>query len=284
MMMRLRRFGAGILLGLALLPSFAGAQSPAETAAGADACIAAIATRMGREQRLYRAALFGRTAAADAPLGAVRFTDDGVMYMKRGDGSWQTSGEGADPLTNAEMDAEGEKDVLCETHPSSCITVPRKGLFEVRRAQTTDIAILPPLLQAQRSLLYRALTICELADLSVSRKATEPLAVQIDGGLPMTMPPITACRFEGAVNVGNLQKIVTQRCQEMAQSLIDRERELLTLIVSYDSAVRSLYQFAGPFDDFLRGWRASILTPVWQAARVLRWMPRIPCFLAPCNE
>jgi hypothetical protein len=249
---------------------------------GEQLCLDDIARNLGREQRLYRWTLLGHPQASDAPLGEVRYTQDGKLYLKKGENSWYPAS--GDPLGNPEMDAQEEKDVLCDTDAPSCVTVPRKGVFEVRGSETSDINILPAALHAQRALLYRTLAVCDAAEQSMNAKVSNPLTTDVIGGRPMRFTPFLGCAFGGKQEWQAAKVTVTERCRAIADALVQRERELLTMLIAYDASQRSLYQFAGGFDMFMERWRDALSGPIWQAVRILRWLPRIPCFLSSCDE
>lgn len=263
--------------------------APAETLAvddgvGEKECLSDIAQAMAWQQRLYRGALFGWDFAANAPEGEVRYDADGTMYLKRGDNTWQPPTTAGVPLTNTEMDNLQEKDPLCASGAPSCIRAPYKGVFETRGTVTSDHNIIPALIQAQRALAYRVASVCDAAERSMTDKAGPTVEARVVGGLPITMRTFAGCKFSETGNWAAVRTTVTTRCNEIADGVIENERQLLELLVAYDAGVRSLYQFAGTFDRFLFGWQSTLTGPLWQLTRVMRWMPKIPCFLSVCSE
>lgn len=278
----IRHVAAGILAVL-LLPTTAFAQGiPATPTTGA--CLADMYAAFGREHRLSRAVLFGRPKAADAPVSSVYHDARGDAWAKTGTNTWKSPADGREGTawSNAQMDAESEKDLLCDGNADvlaqSCVRLPRRGIFETTKTPTSDL--IQPVTQTIRALQCRLRAVCALASQSPDRAAGERITIELDGCLPMTYPVMEGCR-----NVTpTIFDVMPGNCAEARRELVRREMQLLTLTMSYDASYRSLAQFAGMFQEFLVQFRFPLIEPLWQTVRTLGGLNGIPCFQAECNE
>jgi hypothetical protein len=280
-----RAFGT-FLLALARAPSSAWAQAavggPADAAGLED-----LYDAFGREHRLSRAVLFGQPAAADAPIASVFYDEAGDPWAKTGDDEWKSPADGYEGTTwsDAQMDRQVEKDLLCDDGEDgtsdlerSCVRLPRRGIFEIRATPTSDLV--QPIVQTIRALQCRLRAVCELAPESQGVEEGDTVTIELDGCLPMTFPAMEGCREVGATLFNTFPGF----CRDARRQLVQREMELLTLTVSYDSSYRSLAQFAGMFQEFLTQFRFPLIEPLWQTVRMLGGLKGIPCFQAECNE
>lgn len=247
-------------------------------------CLQDLYRAFGREHRLSRAVLFGKSNAEDAPLTAVFYDAEGNAWVKTGADEWKSPAVGFEKTTwtNAQMDRQMEKDLLCDGNgekiAGSCVKLPRRGIFETRKAPTSDLV--QPVVQTVRALQCRLRAVCDVAAESQGKTAGETIAVENDGCLPMTFPVMRGC-IEAESTIFNT---LPDNCAAARRQLVAREMQLLTLTASYDSAYRSLAQFAGMFQEFLVQFRFPLIEPLWQMVRTLGGLNRIPCFQAECNE
>ena len=246
----------------------------------ADECRNRTNRELAHEQRLYRAYLFGKRLAEDAPIGDVRYDRDGWAWLKSDDSStpWINSHQDNQDLqwSNTVMDNQDEHGEI----------LPIKGIFETKRVMTSEL--LPYLLQAIRALECRTASLCEISRISEIQSGEDPVtidAVRPNGCIEFkkvqTWPE---CHF--AVPDLSIDTQVDSRnyCDEITSQLIRREAEQLKLAVEYDAGFRTLLQFAGNFDIFLREIRWPITGTLRQAARMIGQLERIPCFLSSCDS
>ena len=277
------RLRAGLLLTCILVPALAAAQGVIDPPASS-ACLQDLYRSFGREHRLSRAVLYGRPRAEDAPVASVFYDDDGDPWVKTGDDEWTSPSDEFDgeTWTDADMDEQSERDLLCEDNEDdlerSCVTLPRHGIFEMRKTPTSDL--IQPIVQSIRALQCRLRAVCELASQSPGKASGEKLTIAVDGCLPMTFPVMEGCRLAEPT----IFETLPGSCQAARRELIQREMDLLTLTVSYDASYRSLAQFAGMFQEFLVQFRFPLIEPLWQTVRALGGLKGIPCFQSECNE
>lgn len=252
--------------------------APAHTlAATADECRARVNTEVARELRLYRAYLFGKELPEDAPTGDVRYDTAGRAWLKTDNEStpWINSVNVGHALgwkwDNAYMlERDEHSDAL-----------PIKGIFETKRVLTSEL--IPYMLQSIRALDCRLETLCEVARRSEDKSDDDP----VDIG---TVQPIGCIAFEDTVSwpechFDAIQSQADARsyCDDITTQLMQREAELLKLVVEYDAGFRSLLQFAGNFDIFLRELRWPLTGTLRQAVQLIGQLERIPCFLSSCD-
>lgn len=276
-----RLLAAGLLFAT-FVPAFASAQGAVDPPRS-EACLRELYDAFGREHRLARAVLYGKPSAADAPVTSVYYDDDGDPWVKTGDDEWTSPSDEFDgeTWTNDDMDEQGETDLLCndpsDTVSGSCVKLPRRGIFEIRKTPTSDLIL--PITQTVRALQCRLRAVCELAARSpVAQGPT--ITIEIDGCLPMTYPVMQGCRNAPST----LFTTLPGNCQAARRELVRREMQLLTLATSYDANYRSLAQFAGIFQEFLTRFRFPLIEPLWQTVRTLGGLKEIPCFQSECNE
>lgn len=277
------RLRSGILALALIAPSVAWAQGVTDPPTAAS-CMTNLYDAFGREQRLERAVLFGQPAAKDAPLQSVRYDNGGNAWIKRATNSWRSTAEGFSGTTwsDARMQQEGERDLLCTGNSdglqSSCVKLPRRGIFETRKTPTSDL--IQPIVQSIRALQCRLEAVCQVAALSPGKEKGAMITVSPEGCLPMTFPVFEGCR----AITPDVFSIVPGSCEAARTQLVEREMQLLTLATSYDASYRSLAQFAGIFQQFLTQFRFPLIEPLWQTVRMLGGLKGMPCFQAECNE
>ena len=246
----------------------------------ADDCRTRVNQELAREHRLYRAYLFGKKKAEDAPVGSVRYDRDGRAWLKTEASSdpWINSAPTSFtvPWSNDRMDDEDEhREIL-----------PIKGIFDTKRVMTSEL--IPHLLQSIRALECRTATLCDVARISAAHdeddaQDIEPL--QPIGCIEFSnLKTWTECHFvDPSLTFGEEFDSATY-CQAVTNQLVRREQEQLKLVVEYDAGFRSLLQFAGNFDIFLREMRWPITGTLRQAAQLIGQLQRIPCFLSSCDS
>ncbi len=270
------------LLFLALLPSIASAQAGVGGPTSA-ACLQDLYRAFGREHRLARAVLYGQSAPDVAPVASVLYDTEGNAWVKTAEDEWKSPGRpDAETLGNGDMEEKRESDLLCENNEddaeASCVTLPRRGIFEIRKTPTSDL--IHPIVQSIRALQCRLRAVCDVASASVGKAENEHVTITVDGCMPMTYPVLEGCREVSQ----NLFETIPGSCQSARRELVRREMQLLTVAVSYDASYRATAQFAGMFQEFLVQFRFPLIEPLWQAVRMLGELKDIPCFQASCNE
>ncbi|MFA7681498.1 MAG: hypothetical protein WCX61_00545 [Candidatus Peribacteraceae bacterium] len=285
----------GLLLVLIIMVApIAGADendSPLAPDRSADLCRAKVDELLAKEHRTYRTVLFGREKAEDSPMNATRYDVLGRVWYKVAKNTWRRIGDNqteTEETDDEDMDASAEMDSIpvedggVDLSPSA---LPRRGLFDVKRVLTSDL--IPYLTQGMRALGCRTDMVCYLVEKSTEKKWEEiesfSIPIQVSGCLPTKWDIITECTFaesEGAQDKAD----VIQYCERVSGALIERENEVLKMLVEYDAAYRSLLQFAGSFDEFLSEFRWTLTGNLREAASVIGWLNRIPCFIASCDE
>lgn len=233
-----------------------------------DACVADVNRELAQEQRIYRTVLFGHTTAEKAELGDTRYDKKGNAWIKLKDGNravWRSAAPQYNDMIwqNALMHDQDE-------------ARSRRGIFETKKALTSEL--IPPLTQSVRALRCRLAAVCE-----ASVRKTGTTTVQTPGCIELPVDPMPACQFGDTAKAGQVG-IMRGYCRQVASHLLDQEKELLKLAVTYDASYRSALQFAGNFDLFLKEFRVSLLTPIRQAVSLLGQLNRIPCYSSQCDE
>jgi hypothetical protein len=230
------------------------------------ACFGEVYRLMDREQRLYRSVLFGQKAAEELPVGSVRTDAQFQTWMKTAENRWESLAPGFEEMTWSDQLMDEQADVPV-----------RRGLMEQRRTPTSDL--LPPLLQSYRALQCRLRAVCGLSRASrAPSDGLSPLVIETDGCLAVSFRPLPQCVPASILESG------FGSCDDAVAGIMEREGRLLHLLVAYDAAYRSLLQFGGAFEGFLRDVQLPLLQPLWQAVRVLGSLDNLPCFLSQCDE
>ena len=253
---------------------------PPAHAGSADTCRDRTNAELAKELRLYRSYLYGKRKAKDAPIGNVRFDEVGRAWYKEGDNQWINSvAKGHAKGWEWDDDYMDEKDEHTKV-------IPIKGIFETKRVQTSEL--IPYLLQTIRALECRTAALCEVARYSEIQSGDDPVAaglIQPIGCIEFrdeeTWPE---CHFDYPEQSIADQVDSRPYCDEVRNQMIRREIELLKLAVEYDAGYRSLLQFAGNFDIFLREIRWPLSTTLRQAVGLFGQLDRIPCFLSSCDS
>jgi hypothetical protein len=235
----------------------------------APACLSEMHRALGLEQRLFRSVLFGqKTSQQLPPSSSVRFDRDGVAWLKTAANTWRTSATGYENVlwTDLQMDTMAE-------FPA------RRGLFEVKQASTSDL--IPPVLQAVRSLQCRLKAACETAQASFQVSPPNPVTVEPPGCVPFTATPFPSCRLTPNTAISEVR---IDNCDSARAAVMQHEMNVVELAIAYDASYRSLAQFAGIFEGFLHDFRFPLVEPLWQAVRAASELQGLPCFLSQCDE
>jgi hypothetical protein len=260
--MKIQSFIAGLLLSIALVPS----ASAQEIDVVNTKCLEQVYGRMAHEERFYRSVLFGQKKSEDLPEGSVRYDTEYDTWMKTGDKQWRSINPGNQKITWNDSNMDEQSDIK-----------PRIGLFEVKKTPTSDL--IPPMLQSMRALQCRLRAVCLGANQSAVAAADKTtVKVQPDGCLEFELPVFTSCKNNLITTIG------PGACASAVNAIIERESRLLQMTVAYDSAYRTLAQFAGIFEGFLTDFRFPLLEPLWQMIRTLGTLDNLPCFSAQCDE
>jgi len=262
-----------------------------------DECRNAVDQALAREQRLYRISLFGRQKAEDTPIGSVRFDNDGWAYYKMREGRWFSPGELQDSgryQGNRGMDQVSEQDSVPVADGGMNLSpwsLPHRGIFDTKRVLTSEIV--PHLTQALRAFACRIDMVCYRVAESAKMDRNSPDAPEYpDGKFPIralgcirtVWPPVEECMFteKGGSTLNQVDAL--SYCKSVGLEMLHREGEVIRMLVEYDAAYRSLLQFAGVFDEFLLEMRWTMAGSIRQAASIIGWLGRIPCFISSCDE
>jgi hypothetical protein len=226
-------------------------------------CLSDTYAMMAHEQRLYRSVLFGRQSAKSLPVGSALYDSGGNSWLKTDTNTWKSL-SATDSQSDKQMDDSADIPV-------------RRGIFEIRQAPTSDL--IPPLTQAFRAFTCRLRAVCgAVAQANGTDSSTPTMKVQPVGCIEFTENVPNGCR------AGSAAAVNTDSCDQMVDSVLDRERTLLTLTVAYDAAERTLWQFRGIFEQFIGDFQFPLLNPLWQTVRALGAFSKLPCFIGQCDQ
>jgi len=252
------------------------AQSDSSSSAdpGAAACRSTVEKELAKEQRLYRSVLLGHPKAKDALPGEVRYDKDGNTWIKTKDNEWSSVAKGHEGATQSDSGMDGQ-DEMSE----------RRGIIETRGVLTSDLV--PYFTQAFRALQCRTEFICGVTAASIVINGREPTKVKVTapGCFVEERDSYPACQLVSKDDKTKTDEgDVRSYCQSIEKDFLNREEDLLKLIVEYDAAYRSLLQLSGSFDLFLESWKWSISHTLKESAGIFGFFQRIPCFIASCDE
>lgn len=235
-----------------------------------NACAVQIYAGLATEHRVFRSVLYGQLAAQAEPIGNVRYDKEGNPWLKTAYNEWKSLAKGYEGTT--------WRDILMDEQGAA---PPRRGLFERKRAVTSDI--LPEVIQSVRALQCRLRAVCELAresrGLPPETNTDFPILIQPLGCIEQEMLPMKQClpRLDVA-------EVTIAACDEAVKSILDREMKLLEMQIAYDAAYRTLLQFAGQMEGFMEDFRLPLLQPLWQTVDALSGFDGMTCFLSQCDE
>jgi hypothetical protein len=240
---------------------------------GGDTCRAAVDKALAKEHRLFRSVVYGLRSASEAGVSEVRHDEEGNAWIKVKDDEWRTAAPGLESTTRSDDEMDQKTD-----------TKPRQGIFETRRVDTS--ALIPHLTQSVRALQCRLAAVCGAVRESSENEGEDPVpvTVEIPGCIPIERETFPSCHQEPGGMSAHVAAYELVHCDDVMVSLLGREAALLKMAVEYDAAYRSLLQFAGNFDAFLSGLRASVTGTLRQVTGIVGVLQRIPCFLSSCDE
>ncbi len=265
--------------------------SAADPKVSVPACRNAIHERLGQQTRLLRRVWLGESTARNAPLNAVRYTEDGTAWIRVQENTWRTATLGFENTTisDAQIDQQTEWEGMNDREPVGRREY-RLGVFQQTQMLTSQFV--PDLTQSMRAFQCRLEMVCEGVRLSFSREPLNDqglLSVVTPGCDTLVMQPIAECRFDATGTVtqntldGIAASVVETECAPFVSQLVNREAAFLRVLVAYDSAVRTAYQLGGSIDMFLQGLRGDFLAPLEQTIPFLTLFD-VPCFTNTCNE
>lgn len=266
-MMKKSLLSAGSIL-MAALVAWNSVGIPAASAqfVNTSACLTQAYNALAHEKRLYRSVLFGQKESKDLPNGSVRYDKEGNAWIKKADNSWASYAKGYEQTKWFDGQMDDQADV-----PK------RRGIFEATKTPTTDL--IPAVTQAMRAYQCRLLSVCESALFSQSAGPNQTtLTTQPQGCIELEQPVLTSCNQNEQATAG------ATSCTDVVHAMLQEEQQQLILLIAYDASVRSLYQFAGIFDGFLKDVRFPLIEPLWQAVRALGSLSGLPCFIGQCDE
>lgn len=248
-----------------------------------NACRDALDWLAWREQREFRATLFGLKRARDAGISEVRFATDKSIWVKTNIGTgvgssatvdeWESVAKGYNATTwyDGLIDSMGD-------------VKPRTGIFEARRRLSSEL--IPHITQAYRTFECRLDDLCRLLELSdtVSEHDPQNITINTVGCNEVRTKTLSACHLPTQNNPLTTQGNLLQYCQTMTQSMRIRETQVLKLVAEYDAGYRSILQLSGIFRAFLSEMRATILGSLRSGANLIATFSRIPCFLGSCDD
>lgn len=250
-------------------------------------CMDDMYAQVNREQRLFRAVLYGEKEPRLQPINAVLFDKKAIGWLKTARNEWKTFDEDEKGTTrsDAEMLEQWETDPLCESDEErvrdGCVELPRRGILETRKALTSEL-ISRGILPSVRALECRLASVCAAVGESAflgEEDADETVETDVPGCEPMTLPRMYACGNDESRQV----EPPTDECEQVVAMVLRHEYSAVELAASYDS-YRSYLQIAGIFDTFSAGFSQAILDPLVAAIKSMRTFSRIPCFVGQCDE
>ncbi len=263
-------------------------------------CRFAVDEAVAKETRMYRTTLFGRSRARLAPVGTVWYDNHYPpwAWYKVGPNKWEYVGNeqmDTDIISDENMEYSMEIDSLYTAGNGGLIFAPdpddedaplRRGIFHTKRTVTSDI--LPNLMQAFRTYACRLDMVCDLAVQSMSVSETGPISgefktINVPGCIETELKSYPACHFTGSKGSNVQAADVLSYCTDVKTTILNREVEIMKMLVEYDAAYRSLLQFAGIFDKFMIEFKDTISGNIRDAAYVIGWMHKIPCYVSSCD-
>ena len=244
-----------------------------ESAVTVDNCMAQIEDNLAKEQRLYRSIIYGEPYATGAVLGHVRYSTEGDSWIKTRENTWQSISPGLKFTIWSDIQMKRNAEF-----PQ------RRGILATKRTTTSELV--PYLTQAMRTLQCRTEAVCLRADRSLPQESQSAaqVTVQPSGCIEYNVPTIEACHFASGEENLPQEGSVRTYCDDVVNAMLEREAELLKLAVQYDASYRSMLQFSGNFDLFLKELRWPLTNTLRQAAGLIGQFNRVPCFLGSCID
>jgi hypothetical protein len=278
---------------LGVVPAHA-QQSSSASAQTPEGCVEQIRDELRQQRRIWHGVLYGEKRASELITGTTRYDEDGNPWIKTGSNRWRTAVEGREneEWSDVQMDEKTEWTGMNEIEPEG-IRSSRTGIFETKGAITSQLV--PGIVTGYRDFECRTAMVCEAARATVSRQTTDAdgnLHIETPGCEELVIKPLERCKFGTQYSKNSDQQIDLQieetapytQCNALATQLVTREAAFVKISTSYDSAYRSLLQFAGAFDGFLRALKGDLLGPIENALPLLNALTRVSCFATQCNE
>jgi hypothetical protein len=301
-----------------VFPSVVSAQASNE-----DTCVLAINKALSREQRTFRAVLFGEPSVKDSPVGLVKYDGEGKPWIrirpapKEGDSQSQeedtwasVSGEGDDEkdISEAAEDFGLSQDAAASAPEGTMradedrkIWIKIGGSWKEAVGFKEDDEISGDIPEGTGIFGTRRMMTSELVPyitqgVRTLQCKTSVLCAQVKnsfngaggqagppGCTPEVRPAIPECDFSTTDGGLTESSRLLDYCELVSQEMLKHEADLLKLAVEYDAAYRSILQFAGNFDLALREFRWPLTFTFRQTAGIIAELGRIPCFLGSCD-
>lgn len=279
---------------LSSLPSLPSSLSPSSTPyRSPEGCVEEIRSRLRQQRRLWQDVLYGKRPAQEESDGTARYAEDGTPWIKTGPNRWRTAVKEFENTewTDEQMNRHTEWTGMNEIAPEGT-REKRTGIFEKKGAITPQF--IPDIVAGYRDFECRTAMVCKSASMTLERADTDGdglLQVSTLGCEELVAKPLERCQF-GEEYVKNAKEQIDlqieetapeTQCASLARDMTIREAAFVKIAVSYDAAYRSLLQFAGAFDGFLRAMRGDLLGPIENALPLLNALSRVSCFAAKCQ-
>ena len=262
------RFSLGFLLIVTIVtPLTVNAESEFGERFNASVCKNEMLDALAREQRQYRSIIFGEPPASGATIGHVRFDLNYHPFIKVGENTWRTTASGRTAITFRDTDIE-----LTAEFPT------RRGIFDTPRTLTSELV--PYLTQAIRAFDCRTQAWCSVPGQGIDDGDLVTIR-NISGCDEIRLPALPTCNE--AMDFPDIPD-TRSYCEKIQPNLVNREIALLKMATEYDAAYRTLLQFAGDFDSFLREFRFPFTNTLKKASQLIGQFQRIPCFSSSCDE
>ena len=220
-------------------------------------------------------------------MGTVRFDKEGMSWIKIEEDKWESIEEkdaekGVETETKERTDDEVDNNDEMKALPAM-EWEHRKGIFETERMLSSEL--IPYLTQSIRAFRCRSEAMCKIAQLSVTQSEDDPQerTVQPSGCIELKMQTLPACHFARKDGTYPDAADTFKDCDNVVKEMVQRELDLLKLAMEYDAAYRSMLQFAGNFDLFVKELRWPLTFTIRQVAGIVGQFNRIPCFLSSCD-
>ncbi len=260
--------------------------SSSSSGVGYDACREEMDWRAWKEQREFRAVLFGLTNAEKAIIAEVRFaTQDKSIWIKTQRATSSTSSTAAQPSIWESVSPGFESTTWPDNTMDTFNDVaPRSGIFGVQRRLSTEL--IPNLAQAYRTLECKLEQLCRLVDMSltVEEPAPQTVTVKILGCQDVATTTIPFCHLPVEQELVTTQGNLKAYCIAMTESLRLRETQVLKLVSEYDAGYRTGLQFSGIFRSFLAQMRGVVLGSIRSSTQMITSFSRVPCFIGACDD
>jgi hypothetical protein len=210
-----------------------------------------------------------------------------VRYDREGR-AWLKTGNGYEPWINSvprDLD-EGHSNDEMDENDEHADSLPLIGIFETKRVSTSEM--IPYLLQSIRALECRMDSICEVVLHSEGEKGEQSVEIEEVQALGcvsyVKVDTLSECHLaDEGTSISKDQGDAKVYCDKVSKQTLEREIALLKLVIEYDAGYRTLLQFAGNFDIFLKEMRWPLANTMRKAVQMIGQLDRIPCFISSCD-